>query len=70
MDKKQVLAFVMDELTMINAQLKTASYAAGNRELLGDNPQSIALTLDVIGNELENCCKILNIVLEQWAEEI
>ena len=45
-----------EKMRHLNAMLLTCSYAIGNRELFGEGPQSIALVLDYIGAELEECC--------------
>lgn len=65
MEQKKILLYVCEKIHTIQAQIQTVSWAAGNRELLGDAPQSISLTLDAIGAELENCRRILEVLVDR-----
>lgn len=50
---------VNDKLSVVIALIKTANLAIGNIEYFGLDGQGIAITLDMVSEELEDCRKRL-----------
>lgn len=60
MEEKKILVFVNDKLNIVKALIKTADLAIGNTEYFGADGQGIAITLDIVSEELEDCQELLS----------
>lgn len=59
MEEKNILVSVNDKLSIVIALIKTANLAIGNTEYFGCDGQGVAITLDIAGDKLEECRKLL-----------
>lgn len=60
MEEKKILVSINDKLNIVKALIKTANLAIGNTEYFGTDGQGIAITLDIISEELEDCQELLS----------
>lgn len=57
--EKNIQMSIKDTLGTVIALLKTINMAIGSIEYFGDNGQNIAIALDIVNTELEECRKLL-----------
>lgn len=64
MEDKTTLIRINDKLGIAEALMKTANLAIANEEYFGSDGQKIAIVLDAISENLEECHRLLNSLIK------